>query len=263
MGLVLLALVLFAGCSSVPRVFSPVQPISPQDITHEAFDRLLQAHVRDGHVNYAAIRADGRLDEYLRQLDRSDPNGLPTRDARLVFWINAYNAFAIKGILDRYSPMTLWGRYRYFIARDYSVGGRTINLYNLERGLLISDFHEPRVHFAIVCASSSCPKLQSWAYDAVHLDQQLETVTKAFVNDPSRNRFDRERKIAYLSMIFRWFMEDFEAQAGSLLDYVRRYVTDQSLARELATTPYHVEFLEYDWSLNGTPPGKDEHASRP
>ncbi len=241
------------GCSTVPKSFNPAEPIITKDFSHQALDETLRIHVADGVVNYPAIAVDPKFRTYLMQLDRIDPTRLPTQQDRLAFWINAYNAFAIKGILDGYSPMTLWGRYRYFIARDHQVGGETINLYDLERKLLIPDFREPRVHFAIVCASSSCPKLQPWAYSIDKLDQQLEESARGFINDPTRNQFDRQQKIARLSMIFQWFREDFEAQSGSLLNYVQRYVTDPDLARELETIPYRVEFLEYDWRLNGPP----------
>lgn len=247
-------LILLAGCSTVPRSFHPMEPLSLRGFSHETFDGLLRAQVVDGVVNYPGIAADGRLEAYLRELDRIDPNSLPTREARLAFWINAYNAFAIKGILGGYSPSTLAGRYRYFISRDYRVGGETINLYDLERKLLIPDFREPRIHFAIVCASRSCPKLQAWAYRADKLNEQLDQSARAFVNDPTKNRFDREKKVAYLSMIFKWFEEDFASQTGSLLGYVKRYVADPDLARELDSIPYQVQFLDYDWGLNGLPP---------
>jgi len=147
--------------------------------------------------------------------------------------------------------MTWVGRYRYFIGRNYRVGGETINLYDLERSVIIADFREPRIHFAIVCASRSCPKLQSEAYAAERLEEQLERGAKEFINDPSRNRFDPERKVAHLSMIFKWYEEDFAAKAGSLLKYVKPYVTDPAVAQKLEQ--YTVEFLEYDWALNGRP----------
>ncbi|MGH7229520.1 MAG: DUF547 domain-containing protein [Nitrospiraceae bacterium] len=243
-----------AGCSTVPKSFNPAEPIGPNEFSHRTFDELLRASVVDGVVNYPGITADARFQAYLLQLDRVDPNSLPTRQDRLAFWINAYNAFAIKGILDGYSPMTLVGRYRYFIARDYQIGGKTIDLYDLERKVLIPDFREPRIHFAIVCASSSCPRLQSWAYSPEKLDQQLEESARGFINDPTRNQFDRQQKIARLSMIFNWFEDDFITHSRSLINYVKRYVTDPDLARELEAASYKVEFLEYDWRLNGTPP---------
>lgn len=251
--LALIALILLAGCSTVPRTFSPAQPLAPKDFSHAAFDEVLRAHVVEGVVNYPAIAADPRFPVYLRTLDRVDPYTLLARQERLAFWINAYNAFAAKGILDGYSPLTKFGQYRYFIAKEHRVGGSTINLYDLERKLLIPDFREPRIHFAIVCASKSCPKLQSWAYAADKLDEQLDRSAREYINDPTRNRFDRERKVVYLSMIFKWFEDDFTAHSGSLLGYVKRYVADPQLARELESAPYRVEFLEYDWNLNGIP----------
>jgi hypothetical protein len=244
-------MVVLLGCSTVPRSFKPLEPIAPNEFSYHGLNEVLRTSVKDGAVSYPAIARDERFQMHLWQLDRIDPYRLPTRGDRLAFWINAYNAFAIKGILDGYSPMTLFGRYRYFIAHDYHVGGQSINLYNLERKLLIPDYQEPRIHFAIVCASMSCPKLRSEVYVADKLDEQLEESARAFINDPTRNRFDRDGKVAYLSMIFKWFEKDFAAQVGSLLNYVRRYVADASLAQDLAEQPYRIEFLEYDWSLNG------------
>ncbi len=248
-----LAMVLIAGCSTVPTSFTPSHPIPSNQVSHGLWQELLRAHVHDGVVEYPAISRQGRLTSYLALLDRVDPTGLSTQD-RLAFWINAYNAFAVKGILDGYSPSTLFGRYRYFIAREYPVGGRTVNLYNLEREILITQFREPRMHFAIVCASASCPNLQPWAFEGLHLEQQLDQVTREFINDPSRNRFDPSRKVASLSMIFKWFAKDFEAGAGSVLNFVRAYVQDPSLKEDLSVADYRVEFLDYDWSLNGPPP---------
>ncbi len=242
---------LVAGCSTVPRDFAPIRPLPADRFSHQSFGAVLRAHVSNGVVDYPAIAADSRFPTYLDLLDRVDPRALPTRDDRLAFWINAYNAFAIQGILEGYSPRTLWGRYGYFIGQRYAIGGRRINLYDLEQKLLIPDYQEPRIHFAIVCASQSCPRLPSEPFGALELERQLEAGAREFVNDPVRNRFDREAKVAYLSMIFHWFEQDFAAHAGSLLAYVARYVADPELARDLQAVPYQVEFLPYDWSLNG------------
>ncbi len=253
-GLFLALALLPVGCSAVPRSFDPARPIAAGAFEHRALDAVLRDHVHEGIVAYPAIARDERFADYLDELNRVDPNGLPTNAHRLAFWINAYNAFAIDGILAGYSPRTLLGQYRYFIAHRHAVGGRTINLYDLEQKLLIPDFREPRIHFAIVCASRSCPRLISEAYDPARLEEQLDAGARAFVNDPFRNRFDRQRKVARLSKIFEWFEEDFSAEAGSLLAYVSRYVTDDDLARELADGRFRVEFLDYDWSLNGVAP---------
>jgi hypothetical protein len=248
-------LLLLPGCSGVgPSGFKPVNPIPAAEFSHQLFEETLAAHVKDGLVDYPAIETDDRFVGYLTRLDLVDPDAFATRNGRMAFWINAYNAFAIKGILDGYSPVSYVGRYRYFIGREYPVGGTTITLYDLERQVLIRQFHEPLIHFAIVCASSSCPRLQPWAYQPQELDRQLDRAARAFINDPTRNRFDRKRKVASLSKIFDWFAEDFAAAAGSTLAYVARYIGDPELARDLVESEYRIEFLEYDWSLNGIPP---------
>jgi hypothetical protein len=247
-------LMLSAGCAAAPRSFTPSEPLPPDQVSHRLLDEVLQAHVRDGLVDYPGIAQDARFRAYLSHLTRVDPSALATRDDRLAFWINAYNAYAIQGILEGGSPGTLWGRYMYFIRSRYRVGGGTINLYDLEREVLVKEFREPRIHFAIVCASRSCPKLRSEAYQAPRLTAQLEESARAFINDPARNRFDRTTREARLSKIFGWFEEDFVARSGSVTAYVRQYVSDETLARDLGAEPYSVEFLPYDWSLNGPSP---------
>lgn len=249
-----IGLFLLTGCSTDPKTFSPSHPLSPATFTHETFHQALTMHVKDGLVDYPKLAEDSNFKAYLNLLLHIAPQQLPTPNHRLAFWVNVYNALAIKGIIDGYSPATLTGRYTFFIGREYVVGGESLNLYDLEQHLLIPDFKEPRIHFAIVCASRSCPKLKSEAYTPEALDQQLTESARQFINDPARNRFDRVRKIAYLSKIFDWFSEDFRQHSGSVLAYVAQFVADPDLASDLRQIPYTIEFLEYDWSLNGAPP---------
>ena len=244
------------GCSSVPKTFLPQQPLSPATFTPHTLHEVLTKHVTDGVVNYQTLAADQSFSTYLTDLAHIAPQQLPTPNHRLAFWINAYNAFAIQGIINGFSPSTFVGRYRYFIGQDYIVGDEPINLYDLERKILIPGFREPRIHFAIVCASQSCPKLQSWAYTPEQIDQQLTFSAQQFINDPLRNHFDQQQKIAYLSKIFDWFQDDFTNHSGSLLDYIAQFITDQALADDLRHTSYTIEFLDYDWALNGSPPDK-------
>ena len=220
---------------------------------HQPFDEVLVAHVTNGSVNYAGIADDPRFDSYIDRLAATNPQQLSDRKARLAYWINAYNAFAIKGIIDGGSPSSFFGRIGYFKNGTYNAGGKDINLYDLERDVLIP-MNEPRIHFAIVCASMSCPLLISEAYTAEKLDQQLEANAREFINDERKNRFDRQAKIAHLSKIFDWFDKDFEEHSGSVLRYVAQYVDDPELAAALERGDYRVKHLRYDWSLNGTPP---------
>lgn len=255
--LILLFPIFLAGCgtfSTLPKNYHPSQPIAAQEFSHQAIDGVLRTHVNDGHVNYPGIAADPRLDTYIQEVNRLDPTTLATKKDRLAFWINVYNAFAIKGILNGYSPSTKFGQYGYFVGQAYMVGGADVNLWSIERDILIPRFTEPRIHFAIVCASQSCPKLRSWAFTPYQLDQQLNDSARRFINDPTRNFFDRDRKIAYLSKIFTWFEEDFMGHSGSVSKYISQFVNNPALARELQNETYTIKYLEYDWNLNGTPP---------
>ena len=219
---------------------------------HQSFDRLLSAHVRDGVVDYGAIQEDARFRQYLDYLETANPDSLATREEKLAFWINAYNALAIKGVLDGLSTAGFFSRINFFTT-DYRLAGRQIDLYDLEHDVIIP-FGEPRIHFAIVCASASCPKLISEAYTAATLDQQLERNARDFVNDESKNRFDKSSKSARISMIFDWYADDFEAHSTTVQRYLAQYVDDPEIAEALNKDEYGLWYFDYDWSLNGSEP---------
>ena len=219
----------------------------------DAYAGLLRDNVSAaGAVNYPGIKADPRLAEYLGYLALADPAAFATDQERLAFWINAYNALAIKGILDGLSPDGLFARVIFFRTTDYTLAGRQINLYDLERDIIIP-FNEPRIHFAINCASASCPILGAAPYVADQLEPQLEAAARAFINDPAKNRFDLAANTASISKIFDWFQADFEHAAGSVQKYLADYVADPEAAARLAQDGFEARYLDYDWSLNGAP----------
>src|SRR5215510_9697695 len=121
-----------AGCSSVPARFAPLNPIDPAQVSHRLLNEVLQTSVKDGVVNYPSIQSDQRFAAYLALLDRVNPSALSTEHDRLAFWINAYNACAIQGILDGYSPKPYIGWYRFFKTQTYGIGGVRLNLSDLE-----------------------------------------------------------------------------------------------------------------------------------
>lgn len=218
--------------------------------SHDLFDQVLQAHVHAGKVDYPAIKQDSRFHDYLQYLATTNPERFVSSEEKLAFWINAYNALAIKGITDGLSPDGFFSRITYFKSTDYKLAGREINLYDLERDIIIP-FNEPRIHFAIVCASASCPNLISEAYVADKLDQQLEDNTRKFINNDFTNNFDVDKKVAKISKIFDWFPEDFAKHSGSVQKFLANYVADATVAKLLAEDAFRVEYLKYDWSLNG------------
>jgi Protein of unknown function, DUF547 len=233
-----------ALCLILPCAVSVAQPAS------ERFDRALHRHVRDGTVDYPAIAADADFRAYVASL--REPASPGSRADRLVYYMNAYNALAIQGILEGLSPSSFFGRVRFFKLKGWRLGGGEINLYDLERDVLIP-LGEPRIHFSIVCASKSCPKLRSEAYTAGKVEAQMDQNAREFINDPARNRFERGRKVAHLSEIFKWYEEDFSKAAGSVHEYVAKYVSDPEVARELSAGLYAIEWIGYDWRLNGIP----------
>jgi len=234
-------LAFFAGLATAPVFAQP---------DYSMLDDLLLSHVQDGFVDYDGIALDPRLDNFIGQLASTAPTALASTSEQKAFYINAYNAIAIRGILDGQSPDSFFGRSRFFKRMRVDVLGESLSLDDIEHGRL-RPMGDARIHFAIVCASLSCPRLASRAYLPATLDAQLDAAAEQFLSDPTRNVFDSDRRVAYVSKIFDWFEEDFVANAGSLQSYLARYVTDQSSARLLRADSFDVKFRDYDWSLNG------------
>ncbi|MCP4408153.1 MAG: DUF547 domain-containing protein [Gammaproteobacteria bacterium] len=224
-----------------------------QTPAHHLFDGVLHDHVIGGEVDYPGIAKDKRFNTYLEQLQKADLDSLSSKQQQLAFWINTYNALVIKAILDGGSPATFFGRVSFFKLTHHDIGGRRITLHELEHRILIP-LQEPRIHFAIVCASRSCPQLRSEAFTATKVEEQLEQNAQSFINDTSRNRFDHKKRLVLISKIFDWFEKDFKKHSGSVQHYLARYVQNSDITQGLSNNSYQTKFLEYDWRLNGTPP---------
>jgi hypothetical protein len=212
-------------------------------------DEVLLQNVRNGYVDYDGIAADPKFAQFVEALAQA-PDPLSTPDAELAYYINAYNAFAIRGILDGYSPATRFGRYRFFKSREFRLAGTAITLEELEHERIRARGDE-RIHFAIVCASMSCPRLANRAYLPETLDAQLDEAAQRFVNDITRNQFDITQRTAFLSRIFEWYREDFEKAGGSLPAYLARYVQEPAARAALNEGRLAIRYLPYDWDLNG------------
>ncbi len=182
-------------------------------VTHEMWDSLLQQHVsEDGKVNYQGFKRDSvRLNEYLNLLSKNHPSEQNwSREEQLAYWINAYNAFTVKLVVDNY-PVQSIKDIKKGIAfvnsvwdiKFIQIEGRSYDLNNIEHGILRPKFKEPRIHFAINCASASCPKLLNRAYKADRLDKQLDEAAQAFLSDPFKNKIAADR--IEISKIFSWF----------------------------------------------------------
>lgn len=215
----------------------------------DAWNGLLGEAVQDGHVDYAQWSDNPRFDALVEQIAVTDISS-KSRQEKLVFYINAYNILAARGILDGSSPSGLISRHIYFKRDKYRVASRSMSLHELEHEW-IRPLKEPRIHFAIVCASVSCPILQSEAYRLADLEEQLQAAAINFINDTERNQFDVNQRQADLSSIFKWFEEDFVEAAGSLQAYLAPLVDSQQAAELLLQDAFEVDYLRYDWDLNG------------
>jgi hypothetical protein len=234
------------------------------DQEHTVWTSILSRFVKDGVVDYAGLKASAaaELGRYLSSLGsvrRADYQGW-TREQKLAFWINAYNAATVQLILDNYPISSIrkigllpGAAFRLPVLTVPAYRESELSLTDIENSILRAEFHEPRIHFAIVCASKSCPKLQSEAYRASDLDAQLERVAREFARDPAKNRYDASSRELRLSSIFKWFREDFETASGSLPTFFVRFA-EPAVAKAIGDGKVKVGFLEYDWTVNGRTP---------
>ncbi|NQX89507.1 MAG: DUF547 domain-containing protein [Halioglobus sp.] len=234
---------------SILLILLLVNPTAFAQLNTALWTDLLAPAVDKGAVDYAQWANNPDFRTLVDQIAATETNAL-TRQQLLAFYINTYNILAAQGILNGSSPDSILGRYLYFKRDKYTVAGQRMSLHQLEHDWL-RPMQEPRIHFAIVCASQSCPVLQNEAYTAARLEAQLDAAARGFINDPSRNRFDSSAAQAALSSIFKWFREDFIDNAGSLQAYLAPLVDDANAAALLADGAFSIRYLPYNWRLNG------------
>ena len=216
---------------------------------HDRWTELLEKYVTaHGNVNYQGF-LDDRMEfqKYLDELSEHIP-GINWTDAeKIAYWINAYNAFTVKLIIDYYPlksikdiadglPMinSSWD------IKFFKIGNVDFDLNTIEHQILRKKFDEPRIHFAINCASFSCPKLRNEAFTASDLEQQLEEQTRDFINNPNKNIINNNE--TKLSSIFDWFESDF-TRKSDIASFIKRYKPSFNAGNKIG-------FLEYNWALN-------------
>ncbi len=245
---------------TVGRNWPQGQLVSIEQIGHSPWDLLLRKYVdRQGMVNYTAWKASRgdlqALDAYLAALSRANPDQPASREAKLAFWINAYNAVTIQGILREYPTRSIRNHTAKVVGYNIwddlllPVGGRQYSLNQMEHDIL-RKAGEPRIHFAVVCASIGCPRLLNQAYTSAQLDAQLTSNTQHFFADRAKFNYDGQSRRINISPILKWFAEDFGASQAQQLATIAPYLPDGG-ARRLATSgTATVSYLSYDWDLN-------------
>ncbi len=235
--------------------------LSMDRIDHSAWDSLLRKYVdANGMVNYKALKASGSdvqaLNQYLKQLSVAGVTAPASTDATLAFWINAYNAVTVHGILREYPTTSirnhtakLWG---YNIWKDLQlyVGGKPYSLEQIEHEVL-RKMGEPRIHFAIVCASIGCPRLLNEAYVADRAEQQLELNAKDFFARTQNFQYDVAQRRMQLSAILNWFGEDFGSNQAAVLQRIAPWLPSDAARDAALQNAVSVSYLDYNWKLNG------------
>ena len=219
---------------------------------HSLYGELLSKDVNNGVVDYQGFKnEEAKLDEYLTVLENTNVSEL-SRDERFAFYVNAYNAWTIKLILSAYpgikSIKDLGNIFKSPWEKEIvRINGRVLSLDDIEHDILRAQFKDPRVHFAINCASKSCPPLIPEPYRGSTLNRQLDNATRAFINDPKSNYLKGNQ--LYVSRIFKWFSEDFNDDVvGFFLKYAEG---DFKKELEAKKDELKIVYLDYDWSLNG------------
>jgi hypothetical protein len=234
------------------------------DLDHSAYDALLQRYVNDqGRVAYAAWKASAAdvtaLDDYLARLGCVNRARPAPSAAQLAYWVNAYNAVTLRGILREYPTTSIrnhTAKYGYNLWKDLLlwVDGAEYSLDDVEHAVL-RKMGEPRIHFAIVCASVGCPPLRNRAYTAADLDRQLTANAGRFFANPNNFRADAATRTVFLSQLLQWYGTDFGPTPAEQLRVLRRYLPSAETLDWLDGGA-SVRYLDYDWGLNDQhPPG--------
>lgn len=228
----------------------------------EVWDRVLSRAHHDGGLDYAALTADRKaLDAYLASLEGVRPETVD-EETQLAFWVNAYNAVVVHHVLERYPGLeSVRDVDGFFDELTFPVAGEARTLDEIETEARELDV---RSHFAVVCASTSCPDLRGEAYVGSRIDAQLDEQTRSFLSDPSKGlRYDAENNDLYLSSIFKWYADDFTGGSrivaffarGGVREWVAEHAPKQT-ARLIESREPSVKYMDYDWSLNDRPRGR-------
>ncbi|MEM9276731.1 MAG: DUF547 domain-containing protein [Cyanobacteria bacterium P01_F01_bin.143] len=240
--------------------------LTQTSFNYQIYNNVLKNYVSDrGLVDYQQLQKNRQeLDQFnqaLAKVNTTTYNSWSEAE-KLAFLINAYNSFTLQSIIDQ-NPLKnsirdisgVWTR------RKFAIAGLEKTLDNIEHDIIRKEFNEPRIHMALVCAAMSCPILRDEAYTADNLDSQLDDQTRKFITSSQGFKIDRDRKIVYLSSIFKWFGKDWIANYGidnkftgskkeqAVLNFISQYLSSQD-RQYLEQGNYKISYLKYDWSLN-------------
>jgi hypothetical protein len=199
-----------------------------------------------GNIDYNRLKDESELFTILRKMEETDLSSL-NKYERFAFWLNAYNLLTLKAVLDdlEVNPkwkgnLSLYSKFRFFILKKHRIAKRNVSLHYLENKILRKEFKDPRIHFAINCASLSCPVIPDTLFTGENLEEYLSKLTQNFMNSEEVT-INQQNKIIYLNRIFKWYKKDFQP---NLLDFISKY-------RDIdPKEDFKIKFLKYDWRIN-------------
>lgn len=214
-----------------------------EKVDYSDWENLLQRNVlANGKVNYKGFKEDiSKLNTFLRTLSNTKINTAWTKNDKIAYWINVYNAYTVKLILNNYPVSSIKEIDRPWKTEFFPINGKLMSLHEVEHGILRS-FGEPRIHFAINCASRSCPRLIQIPYTAANLNKLLDRQTKEFINDEFYNTISEYSAI--VSEIFNWYKKDFKETHGTVINFINQY------SNVIIADQKDKGYKPYDWSLN-------------
>ena len=226
----------------------------------DMYTELLARFVNDeGLVDYDSLREDPSLLKLFVQFisavsPHSHPEQFPSDDHAKAYWINAYNALTIWRVIRKVIQQSVRGYdfgLKFFVITKQVVGGKRLTLNEIENRILRQEFKDPRIHFAINCASASCPLLSSRLFDGEHLEIQLETAAVRFINDTNNVSIDPIKKIVLVSRIFKWFARDFGGSTEKVIQFIATYHPGlKANLEQQDNTRWKLRYRKYNWSLN-------------
>lgn len=226
-----------------PRDLNSTTANSSVNLDHSRWDKLLKKHVdSQGNVDYKSFQKDQEeLDIYLQMLSENKPTEKWSVQEQLAYYINLYNAYTVDLILDNYPLKSIKDISSPWTSAIIPVGDTKMSLGGIENSIL-RKMNEPRIHFAINCASVSCPKLMDEAYIASKINEQLDRATNEFINS---DKNEIQQNSAQLSAVFDWYKKDF---LGNGIKSVREYVNQYSNTK--IQKGASISFKDYNWNLN-------------
>jgi len=245
------------GCKTVESTakVDDSQVAALQTFPYDDLQYIVSTYVSDmGKVKYADLKKDRvKLDQFVALLAVVGPTTRPelfqSDDAKLAYYINAYNAFVLFNVLESYPEIgSVYDNNgtTFFYTTSFKMDGGETNLYNLENETIRPVFNEPRVHFALNCASESCPRLPNMAFTPEQLQDQLHAEALEFLHE--KRNVSVEGTTVTLSQIFEWYADDFKppnATKPSNIDWIRAYAPDLNIPEQA-----EVKYTPYDWKLN-------------